>query len=234
MNYVVLLAGGVGNRVHADKPKQYIKIGDKMLITHTAEVLLKSSVIDKMIIVAASQWEDVVGDELMALYPTEFVSKFVGFATPGETRQESIISGMERIFRDCGGSADDTVMIHDAARPFISERMIEIYYSEMLGHDGVMPVLPMKDTVYISEDGRKVSGLVDRSKLFAGQSPEIFVFEKYFVACKTMGKGQSKGIHGSTEPAILAGLDVVMVTGDEANFKVTTDSDLQKAISLLR
>ena len=83
MNYVVLLAGGVGNRVHADKPKQYIKIGDKMLITHTAEVLLKSSVIDKMIIVAASQWEDVVGDELMALYPTEFVSKFVGFATPG-------------------------------------------------------------------------------------------------------------------------------------------------------
>jgi len=152
--------------------------------------------------------------------------KFRGFSTPGATRQLSILNGLEDI---CAyASETDIVMIHDAARPCLTAELVSECLEAMKGHDGVLPVLPMKDTVYMSEDGKAVSSLLNRSQVFAGQAPEFFVLGKYYEANRRLLPDKILEINGSTEPAILAGMDIAMVPGDEGNFKVTTKTDLER------
>ena len=91
-----------------------------------------------------------------------------------------------------------------------------------------MPVLPMKDTVYTSLDGRKVTALLDRSTVYAGQAPEVFQIGRYFEANRKLLPEKILKINGSTEPAILDGMDIVMIPGEEGNFKITTGADLER------
>ena len=100
--------------------------------------------------------------------------------------------------------------------------------SDRIRHDGVMPVIPMKDTVYYSDNGSSVSRLLDRDRMFAGQAPEVFRYWRYLDACEKLMPDRIMDIRGSTEPAIMAGLDVVMVPGDEKNFKITTIEDMER------
>ena len=103
----------------------------------------------------------------------------------------------------------------------------------MQGHDGIMPVLTMKDTVYLSEDGNRVTSLLDRERIFAGQAPEVFRLGVYFDANKVLIPDKILSIKGSTEPAVMAGLDIVMIAGDEGNFKITTKEDLDRFTNVL-
>ena len=82
--------------------------------------------------------------------------------------------------------------------------------------------------MYSSEDGRCISGLVERSKIYAGQAPEAFIFGKYLMANEILMPDKILKINGSTEPAVIAGLDVALIDGDEKNFKITTKTDLEK------
>lgn len=91
-----------------------------------------------------------------------------------------------------------------------------------------MPALPMRDAVYASRDGRRVLAPLDRGEIFAGQSPEVFRFRKYYEANRRLSPEELLRASGSTGPAVLAGLDVALVPGDEGNFKITTRSDLER------
>ncbi|MDE7427740.1 MAG: 2-C-methyl-D-erythritol 4-phosphate cytidylyltransferase, partial [Lachnospiraceae bacterium] len=154
------------------------------------------------------------------------INKFRGFSAPGENRQLSIFNGLEDIRKYAEES--DIVLIHDAARPLLSDRQITDCLKVVAGHDGVLPVLPMKDTVYYSEDGISVSSLLERARIFAGQAPEAFVLGKYYEANKKLLPDRILQINGSTEPAIMAGMDIAMIPGDEGNFKITTKADLER------
>ena len=125
-------------------------------------------------------------------------------------------------------SADDYVMIHDAARPQVSLAFLTKCFEMAKGHDGVLPVLSMKDTVYLSKDGERVSSLLEREKILAGQAPEVFLLGKYYEANRQLLPEKILGINGSTEPAILAGMDILMIPGEEGNFKITTRADLER------
>ena len=100
------------------------------------------------------------------------------------------------------------------------------------GHDGLMPVLPMNDTVYLSQDGTRVTDLLDRSKVYAGQAPEVFRIGRYYEANRKLLPDRIRQINGSTEPAILDGMDIVMIPGDEGNFKITTRADLERFLKI--
>jgi len=152
--------------------------------------------------------------------------KFIGFALPGENRQLSIYNGLCAL-RDVVKN-EDVVLIQDAARPNTSIELIEQCLDLKDDIDGAMPVLSMKDTVYFSEDGTRVSSLLERKKVFAGQAPESFRFGKYLVANEVLLPEKILNINGSTEPAILAGMQVKMIPGDEQNYKITTENDLKK------
>ena len=240
MNIALVLSGGIGSRLVSDIPKQYIKVNNRTILSYCIETLSKSDRIDAIWIVAAEKWQQFVKGEISHF---DVNSKFQGFSEPGENRQLSIYNGICDI-RQWLLSTDkktvtdeELVFIHDAARPLLTRSDISHYVDAIEGHDGVLPVLPMKDTVYFSDDGLVVTELLERSKIYAGQAPEVFRLNKYIEANERLihYEGECIGrnseilkINGSTEPAIKAGMDIVMVPGNEGNFKITTAEDLTR------
>lgn len=230
MNYVVFLSGGVGTRTGADLPKQYVKVAGHMMATYALKPLLECERVDKICIAADESWRDeLLSDVEAAGLSTD---KIIGFANPGETRQLSALNGMKSIIEVSGEvDEEDSVLIHDAARPYLTVELLNRCYDALSGHDGVMPVLPMKDTVYYSENGAAIGKLLEREKIFAGQAPELFFFVKYFEANLKLFPDEIKKINGASEPAVMASMDIVMIAGDENNSKVTTETDLKKFIA---
>lgn len=215
----IILAGGTGTRLGADIPKQYIEINGKPIISYCLDVFLQHDDIDNIQIVADKLWQE---------YILQYIStaKFKGFSVPGENRQLSIYNGLYDVKKY--SSDDDIVIIHDAARPNVSSEMISECIFAAQKHDGAIPVLPMKDTVYLSENGSTISSLIPREKLYAGQAPEAFKLGKYISANERLLPDKIKKINGSTEPAILFNMDIAMIKGDENNFKITTLADLER------
>lgn len=231
MNAALLLSGGVGLRLGLKVPKQYIKINDRMLITYSLQTLINSSFIDGIQIVAERSWRElIVEDVKQNVISTD---KIMGFSFPGINRQLSILNGLYDIL-DGKFQMRDNVLIHDAARPLLTEKQITDCFITLQNHDGVIPVLPVKDTMYLSEDGKSVSELIDRKIIFAGQAPECFVLGKYLEANRRLLPDKILEINGSTEPAVMAGMDIAMIPGDENNFKITTQADLERFSTLLK
>lgn len=226
----LLLSGGTGTRMGVDTPKQYLKINDRPIISYCLQTLLSHEKIDAVQIVADEMWRDAIlqcATDLCGTEEDKNSSKLRGFSKPGKTRQLSILNGLEDIRNYAADS--DHVLIHDAARPMLSAKQIsDCLEAVAAGHDGAIPVLPMKDTVYFSEDGRRITSLLERSKIFAGQAPELFMLGKYYEANRALLPERILQINGSTEPAVMAGMDIAMIPGDEGNFKITTKADLER------
>ncbi len=218
----IILAGGKGTRVKSEGvPKQYIRVNGKMILTFSLETLLLHPIITEVYIVAAECWQNEILQDLSRDY-----GKQIHFAEPGKTRQLSIWNALMKIQVDHSETSDLAVLIHDGARPNLTSDMISACGEALVCHDGVMPVLPMKDTVYYSENGETISDLLNRSSVFAGQAPEGFLYDKYVEANRQLFPDRILTINGSTEPAVMAGMDVAMIPGDENNFKITTPQDL--------
>lgn len=217
----LLLSGGTGTRMGVEMPKQYIEVNGKPVIAYCLRTLFFHEEIDAVQIVADEMWQQKI------LQCMESPDKFRGFSKPGKTRQLSIVNGLGDIGKYAGDS--DYVLIHDAARPLLSAAQIsDCLNAVRAGHDGALPVLPMKDTVYYSENGRAVTSLLERDRIFAGQAPEIFALGKYWEANRKLLPEKILAINGSTEPAVMAGMDIAMIPGDEGNFKITTKADLER------
>ena len=226
MNIAIILAGGTGTRIGGDIPKQYLEAGNRPVIRYCLDTCFGSEEIDTVHIVAEQRWRGFIEEHL----PKGNRQKWKGFSEPGETRQLSIWNALTDVAGYAG--AEDIVFIHDAARPLLSAGLLHRCLQSVKGHDGVLPVLPMKDTVYYSEDGMRISGLLKRSSVYAGQAPEVFVYGKYYEANRAPFPEKIKAINGSTEPAVMAGMDIVMIDGEESNFKITTQADLEKFRSI--
>lgn len=223
MNVALILSGGTGARLGTDVPKQYLEVGGKPVITYCMETLSRHGEIDAVQIVADELWREFIREQLEY---SDREKKFRGFSAPGENRQLSIFHGLEDIRKYA--DEEGYVFVHDAARPLLSEVQITDCLQGAYGHDGLMPVLPMKDTVYTSLDGKHVTALLDRSTVYAGQAPEVFRIGRYYEANRKLLPDRIQKINGSTEPAVLDGMDIVMIPGDEGNFKITTKSDLER------
>lgn len=224
MNIALVLAGGTGTRLGADIPKQYIEVRGKMIIDYCLETMEHSNDIAEVWIVADEMWREHI----------KKVDKFKGYACPGRNRQLSIYNGLKAIEESLTGEEKEVnVLIHDAARPFLTEKLISECVKAIEGHDGVLPVLPMKDTVYYSEDGKVISSLINRDKLYAGQAPELFRLQPYIQANEALLPDKIFLVNGSTEPAIMAGMDIVMIPGDENNYKITTKTDMKRFTEMM-
>lgn len=229
MNVALILSGGIGSRVGADIPKQYVKVNNRMIVTYSLKTICGHPEIDAVQIVADSVWQESILEELANV--SAYAGKVRGFSIPGKNRQLSIYNGLKDIKAYAG--ADSAVLIHDAARPLLTSEQITSCMNALEGHDGVLPVLPMKDTVYLSNDGQSVSRLLNRSLLYAGQAPEVFLLDRYLEANERLLPDAILSINGSTEPAIMAGMDVAMIAGDENNYKITSRADLDSFIDSL-
>ena len=232
MNIAIILAGGIGSRIESEVPKQFVELSGQMMIVHSMMPFGNSAWVNNIQIVADEKWRDKIEE---AVESEAMISeKILGFSDPGENRQLSIYNALKDIEKEGLGDIVKNVIIHDAARPFVSEETIEDCFKALETHDGAMPVLPMNDTVYFSRTGTRVDELLNRNMIFAGQAPEAFDYKKYLSANEALLPDKIMHIKGSTEPAIMAGMDVAMIPGDHRNFKVTNQIDLEMAEEILR
>lgn len=124
---------------------------------------------------------------------------------------------------------------------FVAQQRVDTYDKEHLfnvliekclnnigEYDGCMPVLPLNDTIYYSDNGEEITNLMDRSKLYAGQAPEAFNLYKYYAINENTSKEELNKIRGTSELAYKKGLNVKLIAGEDTNFKITTRADLTR------
>ena len=220
-NIAVILSGGTGTRIGGNVPKQYLEVNGKAIIMYCVDTIARMPEIDELVICLADEWKSFVQDELKKAG----VTKKVIFSQPGEIRQLTIYNAL-KVLHEQGLEDDAVVVIHDAARPLVSEALLHRCIEGCIEADGVLPVLPVKDTLYMSKDGNSISSLLKRSEIVAGQAPEAFRFGKYIAVHDQMSYEDILKISGSTEIAYKAGLNIKLVPGEELNFKITTTEDL--------
>ncbi len=221
MNTAIILAGGVGSRMGVDRPKQYLIVKDKPIIAYCLEIFQNHSAIDKIVIVVSEEWQDYV-EENVAKYG---LTKVCGYAPAGRTRQHSIYNGLKCTQDNAPDT--DICIIHDAARPLVSDKIINDCIVGATEDDGAMPVISVKDTIYQSADGKKIDNLLKRSELFAGQAPESFKFKEYLDIHISVSDDEIATTAGSSEIAYRHGMKIRLVEGSERNFKITTIEDLE-------
>lgn len=223
VNYAIIMSGGIGTRMKmGDRPKQYIEVGGRPILAYTLERFQKAKYVDRIVIVAAKQWRDYLTQWIDKLG----ISRFYAFADPGETRQESVLSGLKACLNG-ENTEDDLVAVQDGVRPLLSVGQIEHCIEAARGHDGVLPVRPMVETIYHSEDGSTIDDVPDRSKVYSGQTPEVFRLLKYVKVHDQATRQEIAEARGSSVLAFKYGMDIALVQGDERAFKLTTKADME-------
>jgi 2-C-methyl-D-erythritol 4-phosphate cytidylyltransferase / 2-C-methyl-D-erythritol 2,4-cyclodiphosphate synthase len=212
---VLIVAAGKGERAGTELPKQYEQLAGRPMLRRTVEAFGNYPV---QVVIGAGQ-QDLAAAALAGL-------DLPAPVTGGATRQESVRLGLEALRPD----APDFVLIHDAARPLISPKVIGAVVAALeAGADGALPMLAASDTLRRKgADGRWT--LVPRANLYRAQTPQGFVYAKIAEAHKDHA---SEDVTDDVALAELAGLKVDMVEGEEKNIKVTRKEDFALAESLL-
>jgi len=216
----LILSGGAGQRFGDAIPKQYLPLVDRAVIRHAVDAFLNHPNIDHVRIVRRPQdqiFYDNVFDDLKILEPVD----------AGETRQDSARLGLESL-KDLD---PDTVLIHDGARPFPTEKLITRTLDALKVYPAAIPVLPVLDTIKeINTNKNLVNKTINREKLFRAQTPQGFNFKSILNAHR---KNKKKEL---TDDAMIAekdNLEIATVPGDEINLKITTPEDLKLARKFL-
>jgi 2-C-methyl-D-erythritol 4-phosphate cytidylyltransferase len=219
MNTAIILSGGNGERL-GGAPKQYREVGGRPVIAYSLRAFQDSTCTDGIVIAARSEWRPFLSEWVRR----DDIGKFMGFAPAGETRGHSIYNALKSI----SAEADDTVTVHDAARPFVSLGLIEACTNAAKNADGAMLAICPSDTIYRRENSALVS--LNRDELLIGQTPECFKYGKYLAAFESLTGEEIANARGSTEIALMGGMDIVTVEGDAANFKITTEADFERFV----
>lgn len=229
MNIAIILSGGIGTRMGLSIPKQYVVVEGKPVIEYCLKTLLNHSEIDMAIIGMADEWIGFVQKSVKRVNPKIPVY----YSKPGEVRQGSIINALQ-MAKEKGANDNDIILIHDAARPLLTSQLISHCLAACKDADAVLPVIPVKDTIYLSNDGVHIDSLLERKTLWNGQAPEAFQFGSYFEANMLLSAEELNRITGSTEISYRSGLKCVLIPGDTNNFKITTKEDLSNFKSIIK
>lgn len=226
MNIAILLASGKGTRMtNHQVPKAFIDVGGKPLLYYSLSTFQNCSLIDQIVLAVPKDYLKIA-EEYQKLYG---LSKLVTVVSGGAIRQESVRLSLDAI----KASPEDIILIHDTARPLVSERIIfsNIQIASKTG--AVATVMPTNDTIITSEDGDLVDDVPDRSKCFIEQTPASF---RYNLICKAHQKALEDRFSETSDDVKLVkrlGVDVAMVLGERNNFKVTSEEDLAYLLTLL-
>ena len=219
--WAILVAAGSGERLGAERPKAFVALGERVLLAESLERLDTSEWIDAVVVAVPADWEDAA----IALAEELVASKVAAVVTGGATRAESVRAALEQV-------PDDAlvIIVHDAARPLVDDAVIERVLAPLSeGYDGVVPGLPLTDTVKRVERGIVVE-TIDRSGLVTVQTPQAFI-------ASALRSAYSAGdLLDATDCASLVearGGRIRVVDGDVRLLKITTRADLAVVASWL-
>ncbi len=227
MNIALIIAGGSGQRMHQDIPKQFINVDDKPIIIYTLEAFQRHPDIDAIAVVCLEGWH-----EILSAYAKQFnISKLVKIIPGGKNGQDSIRNGIFALAEQYHD--DDIILVHDAIRPMVSAEIISDSIAKTKLYGCAISAIPAAEAVLESGDRIKSNVNVPRDKLLRTQTPQAAPLGKLVWAHKT---ALEKGITNSVATCTLLielGETVYFSAGSEKNIKLTTTDDIEIFKALL-
>ena len=222
----LIVAAGRGVRASGaeDRPKQYATIGGVPMIAKTIAAFAAHPSVDDILVVINPD------DEALYRAASEpYTGRLREAVAGGARRQDLVRAGLEAL----ASAAPSSVLIHDAARPFVPAELIDRVIGGLDTHQGVLPALPVTDSLKRAEHGR-VTETVARESLWQAQTPQGFKFDAILAAHRAAAKEPGRNFTDDCGVAEWFGLDVALVAGAESNRKLTTAEDLRIANELVQ
>lgn len=217
-NFALLPAAGVGARMGANGPKQYLDIAGKPMIWHAIQAFERHVAIDRIYVVLSA------ADEQWQAHDWRGFGKLAVLRCGGATRAESVLNGLEAMAGEV--AEQDWVLVHDAARPCLSQALLDKLLAE-LAEDAVGGILaaPVADTLKREGHGRRIHETVPREGLWGAQTPQMFRHGLLREALRRAGPE----VTDEASAVERLGLSPLLVESDASNLKVTFPHDLEVA-----
>lgn len=214
---VIIAAAGKGSRMGMDMPKQFMNIGAKPVIVKTYEAFADCELIDNIYVVTNEEYMKYCKDLMVPYLSEKQLKKFTGIVSGGRERQDSIYRALKAIDRQKVNM--DYVLIHDAARPYITRKIIEDTVCQTVLHDAAVVCVKPKDTIRTNDK------TLDRNRLLAVQTPQGF---KMDILKRAYDRAYEDNFYGTDDASIVERMDIhpAIVLGSYANIKITTKEDL--------
>ncbi len=215
---VIIPASGSGKRFGGKTPKQFLKIDGKEVLALTLEKFNRIKLIDEIIISAGLEYF-VKTSSLIKKYNFTKVKKI---SEGGKRRQDSVYNALMNL--ECND--DDLILIHDAVRPFISQRKIIEIINHARKENCVIPGLPVAETIKRVDEKDFITETIDRKNLWSIQTPQVF---RYDILKKAFEKAYRENFTGTDEASIVenAGYKVKVIEGERGNVKITVRGDVK-------
>jgi len=224
-NSAVILASGSGSRSGLDMPKQFYKIREKTILEYSIEAFEQHPGINSILIVSNPEFMDLT-KKISLKY-----SKAGSVIEGGKYRQNSSYNGIKAL----ENKNIDNVLIHDAARPFVSQDIISRCLEALETHSAVNTAAPSSDTIIQADENRIITNVPDRKTLFRCQTPQGF---RYQLIKKAHELAFNSGFNGASDDCSLVFkyslAPVYVIDGAEENIKITYPADIKRAESFLR
>ena len=228
MNIALIIAGGSGNRMGQDIPKQFMYVEDAPVIIHTLRCFQRHPDIETIAVVCLFGWETVLQS-----YANQFkITKLKYIFPGGGTGMESIHNGIYGL-KDVGCCDDDLVLIHDAVRPLLSQDIISSNIAICKSYGYAITGIKCREAILKSKDGFSSSISIPRDMLIRTQTPQTFTLKNIIdVHEEAKAKGITDSVASCTLCAELGNREMHIVPGSEKNIKITTieDLDILKAL----
>lgn len=223
MNIALLIAGGSGNRMGQDIPKQFMHVDGCPIIIHTMRCFQKHPDIDVIAVVCLKGWETV-----LQAYANQFsIDKFKYIFPGGNSGMESIHNGIYGL-KDAGCGDEDLVLVHDSVRPLLSQDIISSNIAICKAYGYAITGIQCREAILESEDGFSSSISIPRDKLIRTQTPQTFRLRNILnVHEEAKMKGIVDSVASCTLVAEVGDREMHIVPGSEKNIKITTVEDLE-------
>lgn len=232
MNYGVILAGGKGTRIKKiNIPKQYYEINGIPIIIYTLRKMLSIKAFDYIYIAIDNDYYGVVNNYLNKFIDKNSLKK-IKIVTGGKERIDTIHNVIEEIKKN-DISDNDVIVIHDAVRPFVTERILKDSIEGARKYGACVASVKVSDTMLISTSGEYVEKIPDRNSIYKGQSPDSFNLKKFIELETNLTEEEKKIIVGTSQICTMNNYPIRMIEGDNINFKITSDSDIDLAENII-
>lgn len=228
----IVLSAGKGKRMGTDKPKQYLDLCGKPVLYYSLKAF-QDSFIDEIVIVASKDDHSYIKEEIVDKYG---ITKAVKLVEGGAERYDSVLCGLKAAgsldINRAGGS--DYVFIHDGARPFIDDEILNRAYDTVIRYGTAIVAVPAKDTVKIVDDKGVTVDTPDRNHVWLMQTPQVFKYKEILEAYESMAEYKEaenpKDMPRITDDAMVmehfGKLPVHIARGSYRNIKITTPEDM--------
>lgn len=223
MNIALIIAGGTGNRMNQDIPKQFINVYDKPVIIYTLEGFQNHPEIDSIEVVCLEGWHDI-----LKAYAKQFnITKLKWIISGGSTGQESIRNGVDNLKEYC--KEDDIIIIHDGIRPLVDDTVLSDVIVKCKQYGNAVTSLPYNEQIFKIKDDVSTCEYIPRESLRRVSTPQAYNYGKLSWAYDK-AFAEKIGIYGSSYTNTMMvdlGETLYFAAGSDKNIKLTTKDDLE-------